>query len=83
MTSCLIKIINTATLKLTLNCYLKLVKERDTLLPNDMKVLIYEDRVKDDLVGLREVVKYLCQVQRLDHLSTHAPYEDLLDNVGD
>ena len=83
MTSCLIKIINTATLKLTLNCYLKLVKERDTLLPNDMKVLIYEDRVKDDLVGLREVVKYLCQVQPLDYLSTHAPYEDLLDNVRD
>ena len=48
-----------------------------------MKVLIYEDRVKDDLVGLREVVKYLCQVQPLDHLSTHDHYQDLLDNLGD
>ena len=68
---------------LTLSCYLKLVKERDTLVPNDMKVLIYEDRVKDDLVGLREVNTYLCQVQPLDHPSTHAHYQDLLDNVGD
>ena len=33
-------------LKLTLSYYLKLVKERDTLVPNDMKVLIYEDGVE-------------------------------------
>ena len=59
------------------------IKERDILVPNYLKVLIYEDRVKDDLVGLREVVKYLCQVQPLDHLSTHDHYQDLLDNLGD
>ena len=35
-------------LKLTLSCYLKLVKERDALVSNDLQVLIYEDRVKDE-----------------------------------
>ena len=35
-------------LKLTLSCYLNLVKERDALVSNDLQVLIYEDRVKDE-----------------------------------
>ena len=35
-------------LKLTLSYYLNLVKERDALVSNDLKVLIYEDRVKDE-----------------------------------
>ena len=35
-------------LKLTLSCYLKLVKERDALVSNDFQVLIYEDRVNDE-----------------------------------
>ena len=35
-------------LKLTLSCYLKLVKERDALASNDLQVLIYEDRVMDE-----------------------------------
>ena len=35
-------------LKLTLSCYLNLVKERDALVSNDLRVLIYEDRVKDE-----------------------------------
>ena len=35
-------------LKLTLSCYLKLVKERDALVSNDLQALIYEDRVKDE-----------------------------------
>ena len=35
-------------LKLTLSCYLELVKERDALVPNDLKALIYEDRLKDE-----------------------------------
>ena len=35
-------------LKLTLSCYLKLVKERDALVSNDLQVLIYENRVKDE-----------------------------------
>ena len=42
-------------LKLTLSCYLNLVKERDALVSNDLQVLIYEDRVKDEhLVYERE-----------------------------
>ena len=35
-------------LRLTLSCYLNLVKERDALVSNDLQVLIYEDRVKDE-----------------------------------
>ena len=35
-------------LKLTLSCYLNLVKESDALVSNDLQVLIYEDRVKDE-----------------------------------
>ena len=35
-------------LKLTLSCYLELVKEREDLVPNDLKALIYEDRLKDE-----------------------------------
>ena len=35
-------------LKLSLSCYLNLVKERDALVSNDLQVLIYEDRVKDE-----------------------------------
>ena len=35
-------------LKLTLSCYLKLVRERDALVSNDLQLLIYEDRVKDE-----------------------------------
>ena len=35
-------------LKLTLSCYLNFVKERDALVSNDLQVLIYEDRVKDE-----------------------------------
>ena len=35
-------------LKLTLSCYLKLVKERDALVSNELQVLICEDRVKDE-----------------------------------
>ena len=37
-------------LKLTLSCYLNLVKERDALVSNDLQVLIYEDRVKDECI---------------------------------
>ena len=38
-------------LKLTLSCYLKPGKERDALVSNDLQVLIYEDRVKDEHVA--------------------------------
>ena len=38
-------------LKLTLSCYLKPVKERDALVSNDLQVLTYEDRVKDEHVA--------------------------------
>ena len=37
-----------ATIGAALSCYLKLVKERDALVSNDLQVLIYEDRVKDE-----------------------------------
>ena len=37
-------------LKLTLSCYLNLVKERVALVSNDLQVLIYEDRVKDECI---------------------------------
>lgn len=35
-----------------------------------------------NLMGIREVVKYLCSQQPIDHPSTHAHYQDLIENLG-
>ena len=44
-------------LKLTLSCYLNLVKERDALVSNDLQVLIYEDRFSNSLIIHKENTK--------------------------
>lgn len=36
-----------------------------------------------NLMGIREVVKYLCSQQPIDHPSTHAHYQDLIENAGE
>ena len=42
-------------------------------------------RVPENLMGIREVVKYLCMCsqQPIDHPSTHAHYQDLIENLGE
>ena len=42
-------------------------------------------RVPENLMGIREVVKYLCMCsqQPIDHPSTHAHYQDLIENPGE
>lgn len=37
----------------------------------------------ENLMGIREVVKHLCSQQPIDHPSTHAHYQDLIENLGE
>ena len=36
-----------------------------------------------NLMGIREIVKYLCSKQPIDHPSTHAHYQDRIENLGE
>lgn len=70
-------------LKLTLSCYLKLVKERDILLSNDLQVLIYEDRVKDeDLSYERERQRDRENLHNFTHKGITRDEKQILNNGG-
>ena len=35
----------------------------------------------ENLRGTRQVIKYICQVQPMDHPSTHAHYQDIMNSL--
>ena len=57
-------------LKLTLSCYLNLVKERDALVSNDLQVLIHEDRVKDEHLAY-EIERQLDRICIILHIKLY------------
>ena len=70
-------------LKLTLSCYLNLVKERDALVSNDLQVLIYEDRVKDEhLESERERQRDRENLHNFTHKVVSRDEKQILNNGG-
>ena len=69
--------------KLTLSCYLKLVKERDVLVSNDLQVLIYEDRVKDEHLSYeRERQRDRENLHNFTHKGVTRDEKQILNNGG-
>ena len=69
--------------KLTLSCYLNLVKERDALVSNDWQVLIYEDRVKDEhLAYERERQRDRENLHNFTHKVVSRDEKQILNNGG-
>ena len=70
-------------LKLTLSCYLNLVKERDALVSNDLQDLIYEDRVKDEhLAYERERQRDRENLHNFTHKVVSRDEKQILNNGG-
>jgi len=70
-------------LTLTLSCYLKLIKERDALVSNELQVLIYEDRVKDEqLTYERERQRDRENLHNFAHKGVTRDEKQILNNGG-